>query len=434
MQRIAIPLFSALLLLGSTTTQADNLLDVYRQAMLSDPQLRAAEAAWQAAQEAMPQSRAALLPQVNLGAEAARTRRDISGGNDSSFNSHGFSLELNQSLYNQQNNVRLRQADATIVQATAVRDATRQGLILRVADAYFNLLSAKDDLATAEANREAISQQLRQTQQRFEVGLSAITDVHEAQAGYDAALAAEIAAQNGLDIAREALREITGQEPASLARLGDAMPLVSPEPANIDQWVNTALEQNLTLLATDALVRRAAEEINLRQAGHYPTVGLFADHRFNDSSDDPQGVESNTPRLGVRVNVPLYSGGLTTSQTREARANYDQANEQLEQQRRATVRDTRSAFLNVMAGISQVQARRQALSSAQTALEATEAGFEVGTRTMVDVLNAQSQRFLAQRDYARARYDYALASLRLKQATGMLDEQDLIEVNSWLSY
>jgi outer membrane protein len=213
------------------------------------------------------------------------------------------------------------------------------------------------------------------------------------------------------------------------------MPLLSPQPANIDEWVSTALQQNLALLATDANTRFAAEGIKLRQAGHYPNLGLFASHAYSDTTDDPNaGAEMNRTQIGVRLSVPLYSGGLTTSQTREARAQYQQANEVLEQQRRATVRDTRSAFLGVMAGISQVQARKQALSSAQTALEATEAGFEVGTRTMVDVLGAQSQRFLAQRDYSRARYDYALASLRLKQAAGMLEEQDIIEVSSWMSH
>ncbi|MFU8838064.1 MAG: TolC family outer membrane protein [Thiohalomonadaceae bacterium] len=434
MQRIATALISAVLLLGAAPGHADTLLDIYRLALQSDPQLRAAEAGWKAAQEARPQSRAGLLPQLNAGAELVNTRRDISGGSEDRFNSHGYSLELSQSLYNHRNYVGLRQADAVIAQADAAYQAARQVVILRVAEAYFNLLSAKDDLNTAEATKLAISQQLRQTQQRFEVGLSAITDVHEAQAGYDAAVAAEIAAQNGLDVANEALREIIGREPGSLASLGESMPLISPQPANIEEWVNTALQQNLALLAADAGTRIAAEGIKLRQAGHYPNLGLFASHAFSDTTDDPmQGSEVNRTQIGVRLSVPLYSGGLTTSQTREARALYEQATEGLEQQRRATVRDTRSAFLGVMAGISQVQARRQALSSAQTALEATEAGFEVGTRTMVDVLGAQSQRFLAQRDYSRARYDYALASLRLKQAAGMLEEQDIVEVSSWMS-
>ena len=436
MKRFATPLLSLTLLLGSASLHADTLLDVYRQALESDPQLRAAEAAWMAAQEARPQSRAGLLPQIEASANATRTTQEMlqPGSSKESYNSRGYTLSLNQSLYNQQNYVQLRQADAIIAQAGASYEASRQGLILRVAEAYFNLLSANDDLATAEATKRAISQQLRQTQQRFEVGLSAITDVHEAQAGYDAAVAAEIGAKNGLDLAREALREIIGQEPVTLAKLGEDMPLLTPQPANIEQWMERALEQNLALLAADAATRTAAEGIKLRQAGHYPRLGLFANHSYTDNTDASTGTESKNTAVGVQLSVPLYSGGLTTSQTREARALYNQANENLEQQRRATVRDSRSAFLGVTAGISQVLARKQALSSAQTALEATQAGFEVGTRTMVDVLGAQSQRFLAQRDYSRARYDYALASLRLKQAAGMLSEDDVVEVSSWLSY
>lgn len=437
MQRLAATLLSAALLLGSSFASAETLLDIYLEAVQNDPQVRAAEANWRAAQEAMPQSRAALLPQISFRAHVARTTEDILTSNmvatgKETFNSRSYTLELNQSLYNHQNYIMLRQADAVIAQATATYEAAQQALIMRVAEAYFNLLSAEDDLATAQANQEAIGQQLRQTQQRFEVGLSAITDVHEAQAGFDAAVAAEIAAQNALDVAREGLHEIIGREPGQLAALGKQMPLVRPEPADINAWVSTALEQNLALLAADAGSRQAAEGINLRQAGHYPTLGLFASHSHNDSTDATQGRENKNTAVGVQLSVPIYSGGLTTSQTREARARYDEANEMLEQQRRATVRDARSAFLNITAGISQVKAREQALSSAQTALEATEAGFDVGTRTMVDVLNAQSQRFLAQRDYSRARYDYALATLQLKMAAGMLNEEDVIEVSNWM--
>lgn len=430
MQRLAIGLFSSSLLLGSMAVSAETLLDIYRDAMQHDPQVRAAEASWLASQEALPQSRAGLLPQISARAYRNRSTDDPKHATSTTGYTSGYGLELSQSLYNHQNYVRLRQANALMAQATASYEAEQQGLILRVSSAYFNLLSAKDDLATAEANKTAIGQQLRQTQQRFEVGLSAITDVHEAQAAFDAAVAGEIAAQNGVDIAREALREIVGRQPGQLARLGSEMPLISPEPADIEAWVNTALEQNLGLLAVDAGARQAAEGINLSRAGHYPTLGLSASYDHGDRL--LQGMEGNRTTVGVQLSVPIYSGGLTTSQTREARARYNEANERLEQQRRATVRDARTAYMNVIAGTSQVQARRQALSSAQTAQEATEAGFEVGTRTMVDVLQAQSLRFLAERDYARARYDYALAILQLKAAAGSLAEADVAELSSWL--
>lgn len=421
------------LMLGAASLHAENLLDVYRMAQQSDPTLRAAEAGNLAAQQGRAQSRAALLPQLNASANVTQNQRDING-TSTDYDSNGYNLSLVQSLYHHDYYMQLKKADAGIAQANALYEAARQGLILRVAETYFNLLAAQDNLTTAEASKRAIAQQLRQTQQRFEVGLTAITDVHEAQAGYDAAVAAEIAARNGLDIAREALREITGQEPLAPATLQEKMPLLTPEPADIGQWVEKANSQNLSLIAAEAAARASAEELSRREAGHYPTLDLVANHSYSDTTDLPvTGNESTNTSIGVQLSVPLYSGGLTTAQSREARALLTQAQESLEAQRRATVREVRSAFLGITAGISQVQARKQALSSAQIALEATQAGFEVGTRTAVEVLNSQQVRYSAQRDYARSRYDYLLASLRLKQAAGSLSEEDIILVNGWLN-
>lgn len=440
MQRIAATLFaSATLLLGSTASHAENLLEIYRYAQESDPQLLAAEAGNQAAQEVRSQSRAALLPQVNLSANVTEHSIDVTKNNttpaatgEESYTSNGYSVSLVQSLYHHEYYVQLRQADARIAQANAEYEGAKQGLILRASEAYFNVLAAQDSLTTAEASKRAFSQQLRQTQQRFDVGLSAITDVHEAQAAYDTAVAAELAAQSQLDTSRENLREIIGRDPVALSVLEDDMPLMPPEPADINQWVETAQKQNLSLLAAEAAARAAQEELNKRQAGHYPTLDLVASHNYNDSTDYVYGSESTNNSIGVQLNVPIYSGGLTTAQTREARALYTQAQEALEQQRRATVRETRSAYLGVTTGISQVKARKQALASAQTALEATQAGFEVGTRTIVDVLNSQRERFTAQSAYLRARYDYLLATLRLKQAAGSLSIDDITKINNWL--
>lgn len=441
MQRVAITLFTATaMLLGSASAQAENLIDIYRLAQKNDPQLRAAEAANQAAQAKSGQSRAAFLPQISLSANYSQVSSDVTKSNLSAtyegpndYTSQEYTLSLTQSLYHHEYYVQLRQTDASIAAADAQFEAAKQGTVLRVAQTYFNLLAAQDNLTTAEASKRAISQQLRQTQQRFEVGLSAITDVHEAQAGYDAAVAAELAAQNQLDIAKENLREIIGQEPMALAVLKDEVPLVSPEPANIDEWVSTAQKQNLSLLAADANSRVAYEELNRRSAGHYPTLDLVAQQKYSDSVDNEKnGSKSDSTIIGVQLNVPIFSGGLTTAQTREARALYNQATDVLEQQRRATIRETRSAYLGVATGISQVKARKQALSSAQTALEATQAGFEVGTRTAVDVLNAQQVRFQAQSEYYKSRYDYILATLQLKQAAGNLSEADLAKINEWL--
>ncbi len=432
MLRTAAKLFAVAGLVLPLSVQAANLLDVYQQALESDPQLRAAEAAHRASLEIRPQSRSALLPQVNLTATANSIDTDITGQGSSSYDTNGYTLSLVQSIYHHDYYVQLRQADAGIAQADAELRAAGQSLVLRVAEAYFNLLAAEDSLAFAEAEKRAISQQLRQTKQRFEVGLSAITDVHEAQASYDLVIAQEIAAQNQLEIAREALRELTGLEPDAPAPLSESMALVGPEPADIDQWVETALQQNLGLLATEATVNAAREEVRRLQAGHYPSLDLVASHRYSDTSDaGVLGNENTTNSIGLQLNVPLYSGGRTSATVREAGYRLTQAMEGLDQQRRATVRQTRGAYLGVVAGISQVKALKQSLSSTQTALEATQAGFEVGTRTVVDVLNSQRQVYLARRDYARARYDYLLATLNLKQAAGTLEVADLEQINRW---
>ncbi len=434
MKPVALKLAAAsLLMLGSASLQAEDLLDVYRMAQQSDPTLRAAEAANQAAQQGKAQSRAALLPQINASANVTQNSRDINGTTND-YDSNGYNLSLVQSLYHHDYYKQLKVADAGIAKANAEYEAARQGLILRASEAYFNLLAAQDNLAAAEASKRAIGQQLRQTKQRFEVGLNAITDVYEAQAGYDAAVAAEIAASNALDIAREGLREITGQEPLVPATLQEEMPLLTPDPADIKAWVEQATKQNLSLIAAEAAARAAAEELRRREAGHYPTLDLVANHSYSDTTDDPvSGSEYENTSIAVQLSVPIYSGGLTTAKSREARALLTQAQESLEAQRRATEREVRSAYLGVVAGIGQVKARKQALSSAQTALEATQAGFEVGTRTAVDVLNAQQVRYSAQSQYSRSRYDYLLATLKLKQAAGSLSEEDLTLVNGWLN-
>ncbi len=432
MQRTAAKLLLAAALVLPQAALASDLLGVYHQALESDPQLRAAEAAHRAAMEIRPQSRSALLPQVNLSAERNTIDSDITGLGNRNYDTNGYTLSLVQSIYHHDTYVQLRQADAGIAQADAELRAAGHGLILRVAEAYFNLLAAEDNLEFAEAEKRAISQQLRQTKQRFEVGLSAITDVHEAQASHDLAVAQEIAAQNQLEIAREVLRELTGNEPDGTAPLSGEMALVGPEPADIDQWVETALQQNLGLLATEASVNAAREEVKRRQSGHYPSLDLVASRRYSDTRDAPSfGNESTTNTIGLQLNVPLYSGGRTSATVREAGHRLTQALEGLDQQRRATVRQTRSAYLGVIAGISRVKALKQSLSSTQTALEATQAGFEVGTRTVVDVLNSQRLVYLARRDYARARYDYLLATLSLKQAAGTLDVADLESINRW---
>jgi outer membrane protein len=412
---------------------AGDLLTTYRQALSGDPELRAAVAGHRAALTSRDQTRSALLPRLTLGGEAGYTKSDTTPGGSSSFSDYGLNLSLNQVIYRHENYIRLRQTDGRIAQADAQLSAAESSLVLRVARAWFDLLAAHDSLAFAEAERRAVEQQLRQVKQRFDVGLSAITDVHEAQAAYDATLAQEIVARNTLAINKETLRAITGNEPPeNPASLADDLPLLPPDPADIEQWVTAALGNNLQLRAAQAGERIARDELNRREATRYPSVDLIASLNHFDRSNAPNGSEGDQLTIKIQASVPLYTGGLTTAQTTEARALLNQSSEALEQQQRSVIRDTRSAYLNVSAGIGSVQARRQALSSARTAVAATQAGYEVGTRTAVDVLNSQREQFRAERDYARARYDYLIATLALRQAAGSLNESDIIAINQWL--
>ncbi len=422
-------------LLVSATAGAEDLLELYQQAQRSDPQLRAAEAAYQAASEGRPLARSSLLPQINLSANIARSYSDIKqpASAEKTYTTTGYSLSLSQALYHKDYYVQLEQADTQIAQAAAQRDAADQGLLLRTADAYFSVLRAQDNLASAQAEKKAVEQQLKQTKQRFDVGLIAITDVHEAQARYDATVAAEIVARNAVDTAREGLREITATIPDSLAKLNGEMPLLTPEPANIDEWVETALAENLSLIATRASVTLADQTLQRVSASSNPTLDLVASHAYSDQSDvSASGVEGNTTSVAIQFSLPLYTGGRITAQSRQARAQLVQAQEGLDQQVRATEREVRSAYLGVLAAKSQVQALKQSLASAQTALRATEAGFEVGTRTAVDVLDSQRALYAAQSNYAGARYDYLIATLALKQAAGTLALTDLEAINQWL--
>ncbi|AHK78212.1 type I secretion protein TolC [Ectothiorhodospira haloalkaliphila] len=419
---------------------AADLLEVYRTAQERDAEVRAAEAEFRAALQARPQARSVLLPQIEGTLGYAYTDTNLEGRSSFDFQTRSFELSLNQTIYDHANYVALRQADLGIAQATAVRDAARQELILRVAEAYFGVLSAKDNLSFAEAEKEAIGRQLEQADRRFEVGLIAITDVKEAQAQFDLSVAEEIAAQNRLDQAREDLAVITGQYYESMSELSDRMPLVIPDPVDKNQWVETAREANLNLVAQRLGTEVAAQEIRRQRSGHYPTLGLsasYTDQEFNDLPDlgpqqGQQFLDRRDTQIGVQLRVPIYTGGRVSSLTREARENFDASREQQELAERRTVQQTRSAFLSVNAGISRVRALEQALESTRASFEAAEAGFEVGTRTAVDVLLELRQVFRAERDFSEARYDYLLNTLRLKQAAGTLTQEDLVSVNTWL--
>lgn len=424
------------MLAGSLNLHAADLLEVYRVALENDPQLQAAQAQYRAALEAKPQAVGQFLPKLNIAGSRTRVESDYNDsfrpeliGTTQTYTAADYSLNLLQPIYHQDYFAQLKQADARVAQAEAEFGSVQQQEIVQVSQAYFLVLGAMDNLRFAQAEREAIEQQLRQTRQRFEVGLTAITDVHEAQARYDLAISQEIQAKNLLDTAIEQLRELTGRTFDEFAKL-NGVPLAVPEPTDIDAWVNMALKQNLELLAADAQLEVARQESRRQRFQRYPTVDLQASYGHSENPTFNQDTDDKI--ISLQLNFPFYQGGLISSRSREAEQLYNQALALLEQQRRATTRQTRDAYLNVTSGIAQVRASQQALQSTRTALDATQAGFEVGTRTAVDVLNSQQEVYRAERDYARARYDYILATLQLKQAAGTLSEEDLKQINALL--
>ncbi|MDD3518908.1 MAG: TolC family outer membrane protein [Chromatiales bacterium] len=432
-------LVASLTLLAATSAgaQVADLQTVYELALQNDSELRAAEATYRAALENRPIARAALLPQISLSASRTHNETDVSPdgapSSDYGYDTDDYRLTLNQSVYDYRNWVQLKQADLGTYAAGATRDAARQNLIVRVAQAYFDVLAAEDSLTFAKAEKEAVARQLEQTQRRFEVGLIAITDVKESQAQYDLTVAQEIAATNQLDVAREALTVVTGESIDMLAKLSAELPLLKPEPANVQEWVDWALTNNLQLVATRYSTEVSAEEIKRQRGGHYPTLGLAASYARTELGDNPQGARDvDDTQIALQLQIPIFSGGLTTSLTRQAREQFDAAKEQHELVRRNTVRSTRASYLTVEANVARVQALARALESTQAAAEAAQAGFEVGTRTAVDVLLALREVYRAQRDYAQARYDYLVETLRLRQAAGILVVDDLMHINRWL--
>ncbi|PWN54589.1 hypothetical protein DEH80_16650 [Abyssibacter profundi] len=420
--------------LGSA--QAAELLDSYKLALRNDPQLQAAAAERDALIETKPQARAAVLPQLSFSGQMFRNRREqtiqgqmqpINISTDSQFG-----LTLNQALFDWTAFRQLNQSESRVAAAEAGYLADEQGLVLRVAEAYFDAVAAADALEFAVAEKRAISRQLEQAQKRFEVGLSAITDVQEAQARYDLTVAEEIEANRTLRTAQEALREITGVYPSNLPGLKADMPLTPPAPAKANAWVENALNGNLELAEAILNVDIAQGEIRAQEGGRLPTLGLQAGAGYSDQGG-AFGSETESASIGLLLDIPLYTGGRTSSLIRESKSRYIQQTALAEQTRRAVERQARDAYDGVLAGISRVKALGQAVKSSQTALEASEAGYRVGTRTSVDVLDAQRELYAARRDYARARYDYLINLLRLKQSTGQLLVDDLAEIDRLLA-
>lgn len=445
----------------SAGAEAASLLDVYQQAVQSDPLIHEAEALRLAALEATPQARSVLLPQIGAAASLATGtstgtqsfQQEIAPGvvelrtveTESDFDTFGWTAELRQTVFRWDQFVGLRQARKRVAKAEVQFEAAQQDLIVRVVDRYFSVLAAEDRLASIHADRLAIARQLEQAQQRFEVGLIAITDVQESQAAYDQSVAAEIQAKRELATAREFLREITGEYIPTLAAPEEGFPLIAPLPGDEGSWIDLAMDQNLALVLSRFDEEIARDEIAFRRSGHYPTLDLVANYDTSDtdiSGVRVGGVLSPNPNfptdnarssISLQLNIPIFEGGRVSSRVREAVYLHRASREQLQRVARETERETRDAYLGVLSEISRVGALAQAVASSRTALEATQAGFEVGTRTIVDVLNAQRALYNAITNYYQSRYNYISNVLRLKLAAGTLQVQDLEEIDRFLN-
>jgi outer membrane protein len=444
--------FAAILAIPSMSSAA-SLLEVYQQALQSDPLIHEAEARRLATEEATPQALALLFPQVQANAAWNKTTADgeqIIFDTTSGVTTIGFTSEstakswdvgLRQTLFRWDQVVGLKQAGKRVAQAGADYEAAQQDLIIRVAARYFDVLGAEDVLTSIHADRLAIARQLEQAKQRFEVGLIAITDVQESQAAHDQSIADEIGAKRTLATAREFLREITGQYVATLSAPVDNLPLATPNPADEASWIDQAMAQNLQLVSSRLGEEVARHEISFRRTGYYPTLDLVAARNFSDRVGTtqfdgtpvfPADSNSTADSISVQFSLPIFTGGRTTSRVREAIYLHRASMEQLQRVSRETERATRDAYLGVLAEISRVKALKQSVASSRTALEATQAGFDVGTRTIVDVLISQRALYTAITNYYRSRYAYIANVLLLKQAAGSLQVQDLEEIDRWL--
>ena len=416
---------------------ATNLVEAYKDAVQNDPQTLKAKAAYDASVQAEEIAFSSLLPSVSLTAGyTTGTSEQVSDAGaiyDVDSNTTSWGVTLSQTIFKMGDWYNLDAAEQRALRSQTDFDFAQQGLIQRVANAYFNVLKAQDTLEFAQAERKAIERQLEQTKERFKVGLTARTDVHEAQANFDNAVATEIRSQNDVEIAKEGLREITGKFYADVNVLNtERFDAQKPSPADVNAWVKKAEENSLELKAKELLVQAAKFDIKRSEAGHYPTLDLTASIGGKKAGGDIEGPNLNSSSIGVNLTVPIYTGGGTSAAIKQAQANYVLASEDREATYRSVVRTVRTSYADVVSLVSTLKALEQSVISAESALQATQAGFEVGTRTIVDVLNSTRNLYNAKRNLSNSRYNYILAMMSLKQAAGELSAQDLVAVNSGL--
>jgi outer membrane protein len=430
-----IPLLLTALFFATPALAAD-LLQVYREALANDAQYAAARAAAEAGREKLPQGVSGLLPKIDATANTVWNENRYSLNERPSvgknYNTNAYNVALTQPLFRWQNFVQYGQSKLQVVQAEAIFAQASQDLILRVAQAYFDVLNAQENLRAVQANKTAISQQLEQAKKSFEVGTVTITDSQEAQSRFDLATAQEIVAESTLEVKRYALRVLVGKDTGDLNRLKPQAVLAPPQPASMDKWVDAAEKDSFTVQAQQAAAEVAEKEVERTRAGHYPTVDVVANYGRNNAALSFAGrdsLETNARNIGFQLNIPLFQGGYVNSKTREAVANRSAADAALESAKRNAALGARESYLGVVSGLSQVRALEAALISSTSALDSNKLGYEVGVRINIDVLNAEQQVYVTKRDLAKARFDTLYSQLKLKAAVGSLGETDLEQIN-----
>lgn len=447
-----------LLLAFLNTATAANLLQVYQDALQNDPQIREAEANRSAAREARPQAWSLWMPKLDSSGAVRRRKQealDIAFDRDSNTGqprlvlapaeiyttTDGYRLELRQTVFSWEDWMTLRRSSKEVAQAEADYQAAGQDLIQRLSQRYFDVLAAQDEVENQQAAEEAITRQLDQAEMRHKAGLVGVTDVQEAVAARDSATAAVIAAKRQLDRAVESLRAITSQQYESLSKPGPTMPLRAPEPADPERWVERSMDQNVALISSRLAADIARDNVGIARGGHFPRFEIVGSRDDYDSETDLIVGGGNIPgftapendeRIELRVTLSLFRGGLTQSQVRQSQHRWIAAKQRASRVSRDTERLARDAYLGVLSEMSRVNALRRAVESSQTGLTATESGYQVGTRSVIEVLTARQTLVQAQTNYSRSRYDYILNVIHLQLAAGTLDRQTLEEINQWL--
>ncbi|HSH71677.1 MAG TPA: TolC family outer membrane protein [Methylophilaceae bacterium] len=445
--RYSLVIISLAFALPASLTQAaetQNLLDIYQQALNRDPAWASARSGNLAAQEKLEQGKALYRPTVTVNSNASHSETDIKyngagsifrNGGRESFDSYGYGVNVSQPIYRKQISTQYEQAKSQVTQADKQLALAQQQLMLRTAQAYFDVLLAQDKIDLINAQKAAINRQFEQAKANFDVGTATITDVNEAQARYDLTLAQEIAAINDLEVKKRAVQSIIGDLPQRLATAKTEIKPSMPEQGDMEAWVEIAEQNSLALSIQQQALEIATQEVERQNAGHLPTFDAVGGYTDNRANGGPNGFGSDLQNatIGVQLQIPIYQGGLINSRVREAVANKQKAMDDVEVARRQADLDTRQAYLNLASSVAQVKAYEQALTSSQSQLDSTNLGYEVGIRTSVDVLNAQQQYYSAKRDLLQARYTYLLSTLKLKSATGLLNEADMASINQQLA-